>query len=540
MPDLSHALQNRDLGHLRIIAELWGLELTSTEEQAARDELAAALLDPRLLAETLEILPPETRSALQDLVEADGKMTWTIFTRRFGELREAGPGRRDREHIHRQPTAATEALFYRALLERAFFDTPSGPQEFAYIPDDLLPLIRQSQLVPSPGAAPVQILGRPAAPRERQRPLPVSDRLLDDATTLLAALRTGRQPPETLIPPAVVADFLAAASVLTGKETRPETVRTFLELPRAQALARLERAWRSSESFNELRQVPGLACEGEWTNQPRAVRAFLLDRLEALPAGQWWSLPGFLHDLKEKHPDFQRPAGGYDSWFIKRLSDGTFLRGFAAWDEVDGALVRYLISGPLFWLGRIELAALEQDGPVTAFRWLAKPAAGSENGRLRVASNGQISVPRQAARAVRYLVSRFCEWEEQRAELHLYRVSPQSLKAAGQQGLKVGQLLPLLAKNSTSELPPAFVKALKRWERNGTEARVEPQTILKVSRPEVLEELRKSKAGRFLGETLGPVTAVVKPGAQVKVLAALAELGLLAEDATGPKEEGHV
>jgi hypothetical protein len=90
-------------------------------------------------------------------------------------------------------------------------------------------------------------------------------------------------------------------------------------------------------------------------------------------------------------------------------------------------------------------------------------------------------------------------------------------------------LLSLLAKNAAAEIPPAFVKALKRWEANGTEARIEVQTVLRVSRPEVLEELRKSKAGRFLGESLGPVTVVVKPGAQSKILAALAELGLLAD-----------
>ncbi|MCJ7585520.1 MAG: hypothetical protein MUO30_12230, partial [Anaerolineales bacterium] len=76
----------------------------------------------------------------------------------------------------------------------------------------------------------------------------------------------------------------------------------------------------------------------------------------------------------------------------------------------------------------------------------------------------------------------------------------------------------------------AFIKALKRWELNGTEARFENPVVLRVSRPEVLEELRKSKAGRFLGEILGPTTVIVKKGAQAKVLAALAELGLLAED----------
>jgi hypothetical protein len=146
-----------------------------------------------------------------------------------------------------------------------------------------------------------------------------------------------------------------------------------------------------------------------------------------------------------------------------------------------------------------------------------------------VASNGLISVPRLVPRVTRYLIARFCEWDAPRLDEYRYRVTTGSLKKAAKQGLKVGQLLGLLAKNATSGIPPAFVRALKRWEANGTEARVETQTILRVSRPEVLEELRKSKAGRFLGETLGPVTVIVKPGAQARVLAALAELGILAD-----------
>jgi hypothetical protein len=90
----------------------------------------------------------------------------------------------------------------------------------------------------------------------------------------------------------------------------------------------------------------------------------------------------------------------------------------------------------------------------------------------------------------------------------------------------------LLAKHAAAGTPPVLVKALKRWDVNGTEARAETQVVLRVSRPEVLEELRKSKAARFLGEPLGPTTVIIKAGAQSKVMAALAELGLLAEDTT--------
>ena len=88
----------------------------------------------------------------------------------------------------------------------------------------------------------------------------------------------------------------------------------------------------------------------------------------------------------------------------------------------------------------------------------------------------------------------------------------------------------LLSKYSEAGIPPVLVKALKSWEAQGTEARVQSQIVLRVSRPEILEELRKSKAARFLGESLGPTAVVVKNGAQSKVIAALTEMGLLAED----------
>jgi hypothetical protein len=50
-----------------------------------------------------------------------------------------------------------------------------------------------------------------------------------------------------------------------------------------------------------------------------------------------------------------------------------------------------------------------------------------------------------------------------------------------------------------------------------------------VSKPEILDEMRKSKAAKFLGEVLSPTTVVVKGGAVQKVMEALTELGLLSE-----------
>ena len=130
---------------------------------------------------------------------------------------------------------------------------------------------------------------------------------------------------------------------------------------------------------------------------------------------------------------------------------------------------------------------------------------------------------------LRYQIARFCEWEEQKNNEYKYQITAQSLKHAKEQGLKAEQLLAMLVRHTNNNVPPALVKALKRWDASGTEARVERQVVLRVSRPEVLEEMRKSKAGKFLGDILSPTAVIVKSGAVPKVMDALAELGLFAE-----------
>ena len=96
-------------------------------------------------------------------------MPWAAFARQFGEIREAGPGKRDREQGYLNPVSAAETLFYRAFLARAFFDTASGAQEFAYIPEDLAKLIKPE--------APKGPQGKPSSrldawPRSRNTPTP--------------------------------------------------------------------------------------------------------------------------------------------------------------------------------------------------------------------------------------------------------------------------------------------------------------------------------------------------------------------------------
>lgn len=544
MPDLLHSLLKQDIGHLRIIAEFWGLELDSNTVEDAREELSTSLLDVELAAELIDSLSPQADSAIHALVDEGGRIPWVTFARKYGDIREMGAGKRDRERPHLKPSSTAETLFYRGLLARAFFETEKGSQEFAYIPDDLLELLNNlffeesEEQAPAANGNPIkpdslpdvvettEALGRPASPGERGHDLLANDSVLDDATTFLAALRMGRSDYQSDLR---LQALLTAANLIKNNVPQAEAVKSFLECPRADALKMLQDAWIESPEFNELRLMPSIICEGEWRNNPQETRDFLLNLLDAIPEGKWWSLGAFVRDIKQKYADFQRPAGDYDSWFIKRASDGQYLRGFSYWDHVDGALVKFFVTNILYMLGQVDLSVAEGATEPTAFRIVTLQGEKEERGKIAVTSGGKVSIPRAAPRVVRYQVSRFCEWDEDKNGDYRYHITTNSLSKAKEQGLKAEHLLVLLSKNTDAGIPPSLVKALKRWEVNGTEARVQTQVILKVSKPEILDEMRKSKAAKFLGETLSPTTVIVRSGAIQKVMEALTELGLLAE-----------
>ena len=540
MPDLAESLQGRDPGHLRIIAEMWRLELAEGDPHTLLRQLVSWLIDPTRVASMVEGLSTDAEEALNDLLVHAGRLPWAQFTRRYGVLREMGTAKRDRERPFEQPVSAVEGLWYRGFIARAFFDSPTGPDEFAYIPDDMLKSIPRLVVEKKP------VLGRQASSAEHARAIPVTDRILDHACTLLAALRLGiasnasfsTQLAEELTP--VVLASLLSASGLLDESGMPlsEPVRLFLEAPRGEALAALARSWRQSQRFNELRLVPGLQAEGNWQNDPLHARQVVLDTLHTLPEGTWWSLEAFIAAIKQHNPDFQRPSGDYDSWFIRQANTGQYLRGFEHWEDVDGRLIRFLIAGPLHWLGMLDLACPETDQEVAAFRlsgWSGALLKGStpqgmalEDEPLVARSDSRVSARWLVPRRVRYQLARFCEWGKETPDEYQYQITPASLTRARQQGLSVSQLVALLSRYSKA-VPPSLLKALERWEKTGSEARLEKLLILRVNSVEILQALRKSRAGRFLGEPLGPTTVSIKPGAAQKVLSALAELGYLGE-----------
>ncbi len=540
MPNFIESLQGRDLGHLRILAQLWGISLDDQDIPTAIQTLKNGIIDRMAVETKIFSLAGEAKAALDDLAKHSGRLPWAQFSRQHGEVREMGAARRDRELPYETPVSDAEVLWYLGLVARAFFDSPAGPEEFAYIPDDLLALF------PPETIADLELLGRPASSAEYAQIYPANDRILDHTCTTLAGLRMGINLPDALPTPTgevLTKEFLHAMLLSCGLvdeagNPSSEPVRKFLGARRGDAFVRMYAAWRDSEQINELRLLPDLVTEGKWENDPLRTRGTIAGFLSKVSEGTWWNLLSFVSAIKQHNPDFQRPAGDYDSWFVKQQSTGEYLRGFQHWDEVDGRLVHYLVCGPFYWLGVVDLACPAEGQGVTAFRlsgWskalldgAAPKGLAAENEPLVARSDAHISARRLTPRRVRYQIARFCEWERETPDEYLYRITPSSLAGAQRQGLKVSQLISMLEQH-TKAIPPSLLKALERWDQHGSEARLEQMVVLRVTSEEILQAMRKSRAGRFLGEPLGPGSVAIKAGAVDKVLAALAELGWLGE-----------
>ena len=562
MPDFSTCLQGKDLSSLQIIARFWGIEFHAPDARLGAQRLAVELLRPELVNEVISSLPEEAKAGLVALQRYGGRLPWSLFTRRYGNVREMGASKREREKPYQVDPSPAEMLWYRALIGRAFFNTSSGLEELAYIPDELLALL------PEVTSGQMKNLSRPASPVESAYIYPCSDAIVDDVVTTMAALRSGHTlewleqnwpdyqltknvPIYPLTFQALHKLLVVAGLVSRQGELRLSNVAGFLQMKKGEALAFLGRVWLESQDYNELHMLPGIVVEGQWKNNPLSARHTVIKRMRELASGldedpgsdayldvTFWNLKEFVSFIRREQPDFQRPAGDYDSWFLRRQGSDEFLRGFEHWDEVDGELIRLIICGPLYWLGFCDLAAPDKNAAVAAFRFSgwsrylfrfqAPPIEELKEEKVILRADGRLEIPYRSAQVARYQLSRFVAWEGRSRGMFRYRITPGALENARKQGLKTEQFITLL-RRYVAAVPPRLVNALQRWERQGNEARFEQPVLLRFSSPELLRELRQSPTGRFLGEPLSPTVVIVKPGAWKKLASALLDLGVLCE-----------
>lgn len=551
---LRQSLLNTHLVHLRAIAEFWEIQLTTSRQRDVALELSEAMTDSAAVERAFSRLPEDQEAALSELLAAGGEMPQRVFTREWGDIRAMGPGRMERDQPWQDPASPAEALWYRGFLFKSFEEGPDGAYEAVSIPLEL------TDHLPQPEPVQPTITLEPVTPPSAI--LAQDDLLLDDACTLLAYVHNERprlgpdhrwreQHVERLSSRLRSRNlerfrFLLHLASCAGWFVQKGTGRLGLEADAVAAWLKssafdqrctLSDAWRDDATWNDLFHIPTLRPEdtGAWRNDPVLARQAILHHLRACTPNSWYALEPFVAAVKDVDPDFQRPDGDYDTWYIRDEESGAYLSGFESWDAVEGRLVRYVLTRPMAWLGLVDVGVtdtgqsetvfrLSQDG--AAFLGLAGTPSSTPLPAARLQSGFRVSVP-AACRYERFQLARVADWHRT-GDRFLYRLTPSSLKRAREQSISVERVLEFLREITEAPIPSQMEQALKRWNSRGTEATLESAVLLRLSEPELMEEVTASpRLARLIEDRIGPAAAVVRRQDWPRVVTELAKMGLL-------------
>ena len=172
----------------------------------------------------------------------------------------------------------------------------------------------------------------------------------------------------------------------------------------------------------------------------------MLQLLGRLLPGAWYSQADVINAIKETLPDFQRPTGDYDSWYIRDENTQEFLRGFEHWDQVEGVLLRFLLNGPLYWLSTMDLAEPSAGDDLLfslsgwGARWLGHDSEiPNETRRPAIVVEEDFTVELSAGTPLmdRFRVERFSSWQASYPHF-LYQINRRSLNRAADEGVPTG------------------------------------------------------------------------------------------------------
>ena len=565
MPALQTTIQDYDLDLLKIIANRWDVDLETRNQREAVTQLCSAMLDSERAAHEWSRLNDRERGALQLLLSAkEHKMPLGQYARLFGDIRQMGEEKRQREKPHLAPVGIAEVLYYRGLIALVFDQGKTGLQPFVIVPGDLAAVLPAHETGYDLEAEDDEF-GVEADSGETTLLQRADSAIVDDLTTLLAYLQiedvvregntfseVSRQAIEDYLlrpaDPLRIALMAALAAELGLAANDPEegffkpipaAARKWLDQSRTVQMHSLIQAWENTVLFNELNFVPGLVFEsGSWQNDPTLIRKTIKSLLTAVPPDNWFSAAEFVALVKERDPDFQRPAADYDSWYIRDAESGSYLKGFENWHRIDGAVLQGTLTTPMHWLGMVDLGE-SQTGAMVQLTAYGRAFAGIIDfpdvadgaAKIEVESDGVIHAPRNLSRYDRFQLARFTDWGMP-GEPYEYFLTHDSLQRAEQQGIRADHILTFLKRTTQNNVPDVLSDWLDQWsETGGAEVSISRLVVLETDTEDILDTIFDiPELRRFMGTRLGTRAAVVRENQWNELTAELQRRGILVDN----------
>lgn len=537
MPTLLETIVDYEADLLMIIAEKWGFDLDINEKGDIAEQVANLILNQSDALEFINLLPQKAQTALKILTDHNGRLFWDSFISQFGDLREMGTAIREKEKPHHDPKSITEHLFYSGLIGRGFFQSAHGLREYAFVPDEILFLIDSHQPPPSSNNIPYV----------NQKDIVImndcKDKILDHACTYLSLIRIGK-PLDKLIflnPDISIAflnKLLQDCELINKKNgVNSDRIKFFLQAPRADSFSLLVQDWRKSSTINEIGFLVDITCEGGWKNNSVETRSFLLEWIKSLSSTHWYGIDNLVAWVQENHPFFMRTHGEFESWLVKDTKTGAYIRGTEYWGHIEGSYLLYMLTGPLVWMGiLIQGQSSDRKVYISKTEW-ADDLIGGNRVNFRVQQKTQFKLDKRAKIAVdrlfplhiRYQVSRFCEFINEKNGQYFYQITASSLRLAQSQGLKIQQLISLINKYGSRPIPDNIFQGLKNWQIKELTACFEQTVQLCVNSEQIIQKLLKSKYKNLIHNQLNHTCVQISREGIPYIKSWLMEEGIFAE-----------
>ena len=560
MKDLLATLNAYDPGMLPALAEVWGIDAKGLAPDELLPRLHDIMLDPNAAEATWDKLDDGARAALQLLASSDGKrMKIAQFERFYGVARKLGRAGIEKDKPHTNGQSIAETLYYRGFIGEAYDRVDGAVLLFVYVAPDLaeaLPLHKTSFDRLGDEEPPFsRELTALAAIDEAAAATPADTTIVDDMTTLLASIQAKPgeisdasledQVVESLLPHMLNRSqnrlqFLFSIGLGAGivaveegaAQPQRERARDFLMASRTAQIRQLSLAWLGSELWRDMWHIPGLFPEDSgWSYDAASARDAVMSLFgELLPAQGWVSVSDLIELIKATEPDFQRPDGDYESWYIRNAA-GEYLSGYESWDAVEGALVEFYLMGPMHWLGLVDIG--EDAARLTAYgraflersEW---PQPDERPHKIQATPDGALEASRRVNRFDRFQLARFAAWRGA-GDPYVYRLDADSIKRAAAQGIQTDHIQAFIARQlEGAPLPVPIVNLLRNWQDGArTTVSFERHLTLRATDEATLDKIYAMPAlRRHLGARLGPLACVVRADQWRELRAKLGEEGV--------------
>ncbi len=313
-----------------------------------------------------------------------------------------------------------------------------------------------------------------------------------------------------------------------------ENAEEYFALPLAERARRCYRVWLETPFWNELNYLPGVLLRPTPgpTDTAHAelarAREMVIEQILQARVGTAQALVTFIARAKLHKPYllFPRDYGarterysiGSNPYGLDfRLKHG-WLTHREGWYLVEGGFIRAVLSGPLRWLGLVDVD--EDADTFTPLPSLA-PIAGNGGewtrddvpevwGKLVVQPNFEMVALAPVSEALLLRLDRFAE-RVRLEQIAQYRLTRASVTHAVQLGITAEEMLQLLEQHAGDTIPQNVYYSLKEWERYAR--RVELWTrmaLIEVENEAMLDTFYEDETLRpFIGQRLSPTLAEV-------------------------------